>query len=133
MFDYCLNRRDEYLAACVEAEGNHERDRWTTVYDLGAMQRALQRNGGDWAAPTCDAYYDFQQELEREQQEKVNQNLMDLQADIMQASISISGNYVGPAYALPLDNLELLDGSNTADNARGSMTVTWKDFFGTTH
>ena len=23
MFDYCLHRRDEYLAACVETEGNH--------------------------------------------------------------------------------------------------------------
>ena len=79
-----------------------------------------------------------QERKRREEQERrrtavVNQNLMDLQADIGQASISIAGKYVGPNYSPPLDNLELLSGSNTYDNARGSMTVKWMDFFGTTH
>ena len=73
------------------------------------------------------------EEQERKRREEVNQNLMDLQADIGQASISIAGKYVGPNYSPPLDNLELLSGSNTYDNARGSMTVKWMDFFGTTH
>ena len=129
MFDYCLHRRDEYLATCVEAEGNHKRDKFTTVYDLDAMLGALQHNGGDWTAPTCDAYYDFKQGQEDEQE----QNLEDLQEQIEQAEISIAGKYIGPDYALPLSNLELLGGSNTADNARGSMTVVWMDFFKLTH
>ena len=45
----------------------------------------------------------------------------------------MSGGYIGPDYALPLSNLELLSGSTTYDNARGGMTVKWMDFLGTTH
>ena len=49
------------------------------------------------------------------------------------AHISISGNYIGPDYTLPLSNLELLGGSKTYDNARGSQTVRWMDYLGITH
>ena len=49
------------------------------------------------------------------------------------APISISGNYIGPDYTLPLSNLELLGGSKTYDNARGSQTVRWMDYLGITH
>ena len=67
-----------------------------------------------------------------ETQQQAN-NLYDLNTSIANADISIAGSYIGPNYALPLSNLELLSGSNTWDNARGSMTVRWMDFFGTTH
>ena len=56
-----------------------------------------------------------------------------IQKKIDEASISMSGGYIGPDYALPLSNLELLSGSTTYDNARGGMTVKWMDFLGTTH
>ena len=53
--------------------------------------------------------------------------------DLSKANISIAGSYIGPNYALPLSNLELLGGSMTYDNARGSQNVRWMDFLGVTH
>ena len=66
MFDYCLHRRDQFLADCIENDGDRELDNWGNVYDFGEMHGDLASNGGDWENTTCDAYYELRDELEED-------------------------------------------------------------------
>ena len=66
MFDYCIWRRDQYLEACVAANGDLERDAWGDVYNFGEMHGDLASNGGEWANATCDAYYEVKEVLEND-------------------------------------------------------------------
>ena len=62
MFDYCMFRRDEFIAECQEAEGDIDLPKanpgWGDVYDYNNMHGDLVSNGGDdFDNATCDEYY----------------------------------------------------------------------------
>lgn len=64
MFDYCIWRRDEFLAECIANNGDQDRDDWGDVYDFDNMHGDLQSNGGEWPNATCDDYYELKQQLQ---------------------------------------------------------------------
>ena len=65
MFDYCMYRKKEFLADCIEAEGDIDLPKanpgWGDVYDYGNMHGDLASNGGDpeFDNAVCDEYYEL--------------------------------------------------------------------------
>ena len=58
MFDYCMYRKEKFLAECIEADGDIDRPGWGNVYNYDNMHGDLVSNGGDdFDNGTCDDYY----------------------------------------------------------------------------
>ena len=63
MFDYCIFRKEQFLAECIAADGNDialpkANPGWGDVYNYGNMHGDLVSNGGeDFDNATCDDYY----------------------------------------------------------------------------
>ena len=54
MFEYCIHRRDEWLAECTANQGEIRNANWNDVYNFDRMREDLQ--SGDWANGVCDDY-----------------------------------------------------------------------------
>ena len=62
MFDYCMFRKEQFLAKCKELNGDIALPKadpgWGDVYNYGNMHGDLVSNGGeDFDNATCDDYY----------------------------------------------------------------------------